>query len=130
LSVPVFPDVEALTLRFLREHLPANTEYGTFVEGDYDGSHPLVIARRIGGYMRWPHLDFATMDVEVWSASREESHDLSQIVTGALMGTRVTGGPFVRVNVIAGLVYMVDDLTELHRWVMTFQISTRPERAR
>jgi hypothetical protein len=130
MGVPVFPDVEAVTLTFLRNQLPADTEFGTVVEGDYDGSHPLVVARRIGGFMNWPHLDNATVDLEVWSASREASHDLAQAVTAVLMGTRITGGPFARVTVIAGLVYMVDDLTGLHRWVMTFQISTRPERTR
>ena len=129
MSVPVFPDVEALTLTFLRAQLPAGADFGTFVEGDYDGTHPLVVARRIGGFMRWPALDLATVDVEVWSVSREQAHDVAQLVTAALMGTRVTGGPFARVTVVAGLVYLVDDLTALHRWVMTFQISTRPERA-
>ncbi|MFG2183075.1 hypothetical protein ACGFLS_30750 [Streptomyces abikoensis] len=126
---PVFPDAEALTLGFLREQLPAGTQYGTYVPGSYDGARPLVIVRRIGGHMRWPALDIATVDVETWAASRETAHDVAQEVTAALMATRTTGGPFARVNVIAGLTFMADDLTELSRWVMTFQISIRPRGA-
>ncbi|UJB43601.1 hypothetical protein [Streptomyces sp. A1-5] len=124
--VPVFPDAEALTLGFLRQHLSHDVQFGTYVPGSYDGARPLVIVRRIGGHMRWPALDIATLDVESWAASRETAHDLAQEVTAALMATRTTGGPFARVNVIAGLTFMVDDLTELSRWITTFQISTRP----
>ncbi|MFK0294496.1 hypothetical protein ACIQU6_29065 [Streptomyces sp. NPDC090442] len=123
---PVFPDAEALTLEYLRQHLSKATEFGTYVPGSYDGTRALVIVRRIGGHMRWPALDIATLDVETWAASRETAHDVAQDVTAALMATRITGTLFARVNVLAGLTFMVDDLTELSRWITTFQISIRP----
>jgi hypothetical protein len=125
---PVFPDVEAMIIRFLRERLPAGIEYGTFVPHDYDGSSPFVMVHRIGGFMKWPALDNATVEIEVWSESREHGHDVAQLVVSELMGTRLTGQPFARVVVIAGLVYMVEDLSELSQWVGTYQISVRPER--
>jgi hypothetical protein len=125
--VPVFPDVEALTLNHLRGILPEGIRYGTEVPGDYDGAQPFVMVRRIGGFIKWPALDMATLDVEVWASTRDVGHDLAQLVTSHLMHTRGTGGvPFARVSTISGLVFMVDDLTELSRWVMTFQISVRP----
>ncbi|MEU7177031.1 MULTISPECIES: hypothetical protein [Streptomyces] len=126
---PVFPDVEALTLNYLRGVLPPGVQYGTHVPGDYTGMQPFVMVRRIGGFMKWPALDMATLDVEVWAATRDVGHDLAQLVTTHLMNTRITGDPFARVTVISGLVFMVDDLTELSRWVMTFQISVRPKGA-
>jgi hypothetical protein len=125
---PVFPDVESMVIRHLRSLLPDDVEYGTFVPHDYDGSRPFVMVHRIGGFMNWPALDNATVEIEVWSNSRERGHDVAQLVASELMATRLTGKPFARVVVIAGLTYMVEDLTELSEWVCTYQISVRPER--
>ncbi|MGY1440159.1 hypothetical protein ACW4TY_34575 (plasmid) [Streptomyces reniochalinae] len=90
---PVFPDVEAMVIDFLRDRLPNGVEFGTFVPHEYDGANPFVVVHRIGGFMNWPALDNATVEIEVWSDSREHGHDVAQLVVSELMGRGLPANP-------------------------------------
>ncbi|WP_433224470.1 hypothetical protein [Microtetraspora malaysiensis] len=120
-----FPDVEEAVTGFLRERMPG-VGFGTTTRGDYDAPTPFVLVHRIGGYMSWPALDYATVDVECWGPSREAAHDTAQRVNALMMGTRLRASPFARVSVTSGLMFLPDDVTGISRWLMTFQVAVRP----
>lgn len=128
LPVVVFPDVEQLVIDYLAERLDA-VQVGSELPEDLASAAPVVAVSLLDAA---EVLDFvledAAVDVEVLAADKAAASDLARLVAAlmkALPGTPLPGATVYRVE-RQGFTWVPDDVTELPRYVLTFELRVRP----
>jgi hypothetical protein len=128
LPVVVFPDVEALVINYLADCLDG-VQVGAELPEDLESELPVVAVSLLDAAEA---LDFvledAAVDVEVLAADKASASDLARLVAAhmkAMPGVQVAGALVYRVERQA-LTWVPDEVTELPRYVMTFELRVRP----
>lgn len=123
--VVVYPDVELLTVNYLRMMLDDVT-VGTIKPSPMpDG--PVVVVRRTGGIPDTPVTDRARIDFSIFAATDKAAHDLAQLVRAhirALPGVHLEG-QVIRTAEFLGLAHFDDPVTDQPRYLTTQEIVVR-----
>ncbi len=129
----IYGDVEAAAIRWLKtrpEIQAAGISLGTSTPADLDQRLPFVTLERIPGGARGKVTDDARIDVESRASSREESHDVIQIVLGLLeiMYQYSHEGMIIyRADIESSPGWLPDPVTNQPRWIATVSIRNRPK---
>lgn len=128
LPVVVFPDVEQLVIDYLAARLDG-VHVGAELPQNLESALPVVAVSLLDAA---ESLDFvledAAVDVEVLAADKASASDLARLVAAlmkALPGTSVPGAVVYSVE-RQGFTWVPDDVTELPRYVLTFELRVRP----
>lgn len=123
--VVVYPDVELLTVNYLRLMLDDVT-VGT-VKPSPMPFGPVVVVRRTGGVPDTPVTDRARIDFTVFATTDKAAHDLAQLVRAhvrAMPGVYAEG-QVIRTNEFLGLAHFDDPVTDQPRYLTTQEIVVR-----
>lgn len=131
MPTPVLPDIEALAIW----HLDAAAILTGGVHGDFPTSptYPLATVVRIGGPPTEPRwLDRATLQLDVWGATKAEARDTAATAIASLLdmtglvSTGTVSGVVTAVGVMQGLRWFPDDITEQPRYSCTVTVTAHP----
>lgn len=131
MATPVLPDIEALAIDWLADAaIFTGGVHGAFPTSP---TYPLATVVRIGGpppEPRW--LDSATLQLDVWAATKAAARDTAATALARLLdmaGTIDTGtvsGVVTGVNVYQGLRWFPDEITEQPRYSCTVAVTAHP----
>lgn len=131
--VVVFPDAELVAVGYLRTALAGRPE--SYAQGVTVGvlvpnprTPPFVQVRRIGGLPRWPVMDVARLDLQVWHNTSAEAQNLAQLLHGlmwAVRGQAVGGTTVAHVEDFAGPMDFPDPDSTTPRYLLTVEWSLR-----
>lgn len=129
LPVVVFPDAEQLVVDYLTDRLGGGVHVGTDLPEDLAAAVPVVAVSLLDSD---EVLDFvledAILDIEVVAADKGAASDLARLVSAhmkAMPDVTFDGARVYRVK-RQELVWMPDEVTELPRYEMTFDVLVRP----
>ena len=128
-EVLVFPDVEAVTVAYLKAQLTAlddTARVATYVPSPRPNR--LVKVTRNGGAGDWPHTDRPLVVVQCWDTTTVAASTLASLVRGllwALPSDTTHGADVRRVNDVGGLAFFPDPATSLPRYQVSVQFHTR-----
>lgn len=125
-----FPDVEQLVVGFLAESIGTGPRFGTELPEHLEAALPVVAVSRVGGAVSLDYvLEEPSVDIEVVAADKGAAHDLAQQVRAWMLTMASAALPGARVYQVVdinGLTWMPDPVTELPRYIATFELHVRP----
>ena len=130
--VRALPDAELVLTGYLRGHPDVAALVGTRVYTQLPTSptFPLVQVRRFGGVpVIDGHLDRASVQIDVWAASKQQARDTAATVQAALIAMPsgpLAGAVVTRVRTETGLSWQPENEGARPRYVLAVEVTLHP----
>jgi hypothetical protein len=129
LPVVVFPDAEQLVVEYLADRLGGAAHVGTELPEDLADEVPVVAVSLVDADEALEFvLEDPVVDIEVVAANKAAASDVARLVSAymkAMPGLQTADARVYRVK-REGFTWLPDEVTELPRYVLTFELRTRP----